>query len=329
MSFNNSHKRRSNNVATFLQKGKSIIMDANVNSLKDFTVEALVRAMVPIENVIKQYKNEWNIHYTKKNIVSEEYCSLASWTSSESQEYFANIILSISKPEATSDEGCKDEDFRNIHFLPSSRYLKKLVLRFVSGIEREGFVVEDSKLSEVLFSYLVSSKSSTAETSLLMPSKIDDGVPNPMQSCYVSFAIPSKFNCDRFAESYIQSPQKNDSLIGIRVFPFHNDVGIRKVWEAGCCLAEFFLEYPYYIQNKHILELGAGVGHTGMIIAACCGAKSVHMTDYTDATLSNLEHNLQINSLFLESRHVSLDSVTWVSSLLISMIIHVYYILLH
>jgi predicted nicotinamide N-methyase len=51
--------------------------------------------------------------------------------------------------------------------------------------------------------------------------------------------------------------------------------------------------------SQRVVELGAGVGLTGFVIAGCCGAKSVHMTDYTDACLLNLAHNILINNGWL------------------------------
>ena len=70
-------------------------MNSNSSYLSDFTVEALIRAMVPIESVMKQYKNEWNTILSKKDIASEEDCSTSSWTCPKSQEYFANVIVAI------------------------------------------------------------------------------------------------------------------------------------------------------------------------------------------------------------------------------------------
>jgi hypothetical protein len=51
-----------------------------------------------------------------------------------------------------------------------------------------------------------------------------------------------------------------------------------------------------------VVELGAGVGCTGLVAAGCCDAASVFLTDYTEACRINLEHNLQVNQSWLSSR---------------------------
>ena len=276
--------------------------------MKHFTPESLIRAMAPIETVIDQYiyqySNDCRDDPAEQDVEGED-GTVLTWTTVTSQEHFANILSSII-----------DDDRNMSSFSPSDRYLNKLLLRFVSRLEREGSMVEDETLSELLLSQLKSSSSSSRG--------VDLGFPNPMDSCHVSFLLnPSSSTTSSTAHQ--QSSQSNDkdanqsltttknSIVGIRVYPFHNDVGIRKVWEAGCCLAEFFLSYPSYVKDKHVLELGAGVGLTGLVVSACCGAKSVHMTDYTEGTLDNLKYNIDINESFLRHHSVQLDSVTSVS----------------
>lgn len=51
-----------------------------------------------------------------------------------------------------------------------------------------------------------------------------------------------------------------------------------------------------------MVELGAGVGCTGLVAAGCCDAASVFLTDYTETCRINLDHNLQINQSWLSSR---------------------------
>ena len=48
------------------------------------------------------------------------------------------------------------------------------------------------------------------------------------------------------------------------MFPHHNDVGVRKVWEAGAALAEYLIERPELVRGKTVCELGAGKSHTNM-----------------------------------------------------------------
>ena len=248
-----------------------------------FTTESLIRAMAPIEKVIDNFI--WS-HYRPHSSDQIPSSSPSSWTTLSSQNEFATTINAI----------------RN-ELSPFHRYMKKLVLRFVSRLEHEGeAVVEDETLSELLVSQLNSSCNSQANF------HFDEHVPSPMDNCYVSYKISSQ-NKDPKKESK-ENKFEYESLLHVQIFPFHNDVGIRKVWEAGACLAEFLMTYPHFVENKHVLEFGAGVGLTGLV-AATLAAKSVHLTDYTDSTLINLRNNIDINrSLWNEKCKVTSVSVT-------------------
>ena len=85
-----------------------------------------------------------------------------------------------------------------------------------------------------------------------------------------------------------------------------------RLWEAGACLAEYFLVNKRLSSGKNFIELGAGVGLTGLVVAGCCGATSVHMTDYTDACLLNMEHTIETNEEWLKKSGHSTSSVTQV-----------------
>ena len=44
--------------------------------------------------------------------------------------------------------------------------------------------------------------------------------------------------------------------------------------------AEFCVAHARWLEGKSVLELGAGVGMTGAVVATCCGAREVVLTDY-------------------------------------------------
>eukprot|EP00752_Nemacystus_decipiens_P003848 g3540.t1 len=93
--------------------------------------------------------------------------------------------------------------------------------------------------------------------------------------------------------------QREEEEAGGAFFPFRvanrdNEVGLR-VWEAGRALSEFCLAHSELLEGRSVLELGAGIGMTGMAVAASCGARQVVLTDYAPKVLSNLEHNVEIN----------------------------------
>ena len=150
-------------------------------------------------------------------------------------------------------------------FGPSERYMKRLITRYVNVLEEVGASVESESLLGLI----------------LRVSLSRNCMPSPEEACYLSFHIP-----------------ETQGLLRIRVFPYHNDVALR-LWEAGAALSEYFLQNSSMLTGRSVIELGAGVGLTGLVIAACCKPLTVHLTDCTDESRLNLEHNLRINEEWL------------------------------
>ena len=142
-------------------------------------------------------------------------------------------------------------------------------------------------------------------------------LPDPTSCSLVTFRIPKssskKSNDNDASTSTNNREDDDDDIIQIRTYPHHNDVGVAKVWEAGACLAEYIIYNPHCVEDKNVVELGAGVGLTGLIAAGVCQAKSMHMTDYTEVCLDNLSYNVDINEEWLRKRGVSPETVTGVS----------------
>lgn len=149
----------------------------------------------------------------------------------------------------------------------SDRYVKALVRSYVSILESKGEQVSSDLLMDLIFRM----------------SLTKEMTPHPEESCYICFRLPP---CDH-------------KLLKIRIYPYHNDVALR-LWEAGAMLAEYFLQYPEYVKGKRIIELGAGVGLTGLVVAGSCGAKDVFLTDFTEACRVNMAHNILINQDWLQ-----------------------------
>lgn len=158
-----------------------------------------------------------------------------------------------------------------------NRYTKALVRTYVSKLEKQGGVLNSDKLMDLVFRI----------------SLIKETIPHPEESCYLCFRIPPN----------------DDKLLKIRIYPFHNDVALR-LWEAGATLAEYFLEYPDFVQGKRVIELGAGVGLTGLVVAGSCGAEGVYLTDYTEVCRANMAHNILINQDWLQASRLDSSTVT-------------------
>ena len=91
----------------------------------------------------------------------------------------------------------------------------------------------------------------------------------------------------------------------LRVYPHHNDVKVRRVWEAGTCLVEYLIQHPAAVRGRSEMEVGSGVGLTGLLVAGLCRPIRVRLTYFTDICLTNLVHNVEVvNRHWLEGQGV-------------------------
>lgn len=255
----------------------------NNNKGMKFTSQQYLHALAPIDIVIDAFIEEEKTRLPSMNITDV-------W-SIQSQGRFAALISS--PPDASPDHLINADieiQFDDIEYLPSQKYVAKLVKRYTTRLETEGIELEDNNLASLVCHF-----------SMARISKL----PDPADSCFLAYRIPFQEG-----EGGIDlSRQMKYDLLGIRIYPHHNDVGVAKVWEAGACLAEYLMQHSDCVRGRRVIELGAGVGLTGLI-AAAIGAESVHMTDYTDATLENLSYNVSINNKWLADRGIDTGAVS-------------------
>ncbi|XP_035695099.1 protein-lysine N-methyltransferase EEF2KMT-like isoform X3 [Branchiostoma floridae] len=74
----------------------------------------------------------------------------------------------------------------------------------------------------------------------------------------------------------------------------HGTTGLR-TWEAGLCLAEWAVEHSALFEQKTVLELGSGMGLTGLVISSCCSPAHYIYSDCHPNVLANLWENLVLN----------------------------------
>ncbi len=287
----------------------------------DFSTEALIRAMhVPIDDVITRFKLE---QFQKLHIQQQQEdfdkTNDIYWTTEEAQGNFASILYTIIEPikqshrflyqkthVRNSDEhnDVTDDHHEQLIFKPTIRYIRKLMQRYAYMIEsKSSKQIENDDLAQLIMEYQFRSRMHKTFCNSNSSSH-DDTLPNPYESCHVSYILQHNTRYSSKSCDNIDCATNNNGIVGIKIYPHHNDVGVRKVWEAGAALAEYLIQNPHFVQNRSVCELGAGVGLTGIVIAGLCDTKSVHMTDYTDCTLENLEYNCVINyDWVVESRN--------------------------
>ena len=69
--------------------------------------------------------------------------------------------------------------------------------------------------------------------------------------------------------------------------------------------AEIIGELAHAVRGRSVMEVGSGVGLTGLVVTGLCRPSRVSLTDLTDACLTNLAHNVEVvNWDWLEGRGV-------------------------
>ncbi|NXJ03981.1 EF2KT methyltransferase, partial [Odontophorus gujanensis] len=76
-------------------------------------------------------------------------------------------------------------------------------------------------------------------------------------------------------------------------------------WDAALYLAEWAAENPGVFSNRTVLELGSGVGFTGLAICKTCNPKTYIFSDYHHCVLKQLRENIHLNGFTLEPETVS------------------------
>ena len=78
-----------------------------------------------------------------------------------------------------------------------------------------------------------------------------------------------------------------------------------KLWPSSIALLDVLKANPHLIQNKHVLEIGAGIGLPSLMMAAV--AKSIQISDYDEEAVALLQKNIE----HLELQNVEALQLDW------------------
>ncbi|XP_063759740.1 protein-lysine N-methyltransferase EEF2KMT isoform X2 [Eleginops maclovinus] len=83
-------------------------------------------------------------------------------------------------------------------------------------------------------------------------------------------------------------------------------------WEAALYLTEWALEHQQAFSGRTVLELGSGVGLTGITICRSCSPKRYVFSDCHPRVLQTLQDNVQLNSVTQRAPpHVTVQELDW------------------
>lgn len=158
-------------------------------------------------------------------------------------------------------------------YAPQRSYTSRFLKKYISLIENSGHEVHDELMQEFML--------------LLRNDRQDD-----LDLHYLTFSL------------------KEDVTATVRVAGYCNQVGMR-IWEAGYYLSEYVLQNADRFCGKRVLELGSGVGLTGISLAVCGNPSYVLLTDYVPQVMLNLEYNIELNMANVGSTILTLGTVDW------------------
>jgi methyltransferase-like protein 23 len=64
-----------------------------------------------------------------------------------------------------------------------------------------------------------------------------------------------------------------------------------KLWPSSIAMLDALMAHPHLIQNKHVLEIGAGIGLPSLMMAPI--TKSIHISDYDKEAVDLLQKNIE------------------------------------
>ncbi|KAG0504748.1 hypothetical protein M758_N021500 [Ceratodon purpureus] len=192
--------------------------------------------------------------------------------SNDAQTFFLEKCL--------NDETCK-------LYPPGWLYLRRTLKEIILAAEKDGEEVLDG-LYDLHAVYLLPSQDGSSE---LAP------------KCYKSYTyrVPAKSRAYLACKAgYKKFLEDTEQLATLRVSlnMLEGDTGCSS-WPAGLLLSEFVLSHPELFYGQNCVEVGAGAGMVGVLLARI-GASKVLLTDGSLATLANMRHNLSINNVKVE-----------------------------
>ncbi|XP_030645619.1 protein-lysine N-methyltransferase EEF2KMT [Chanos chanos] len=116
--------------------------------------------------------------------------------------------------------------------------------------------------------------------------------------CYKTYLLPSG-DAVSLAESVAVISEGTTGLV---------------TWEAALYLAEWALEHPQSFSGRTVLELGSGVGLTGIVVCRSCKPAKYVFSDCHSTVLQRLRDNIQHNGLTNQNTpgtSVSVEELDW------------------
>ncbi|KAK6857338.1 hypothetical protein PG995_007525 [Apiospora arundinis] len=181
---------------------------------------------------------------------------------------------------------------------PPARYQIRVLKELVSRIEASIDDWEQHGVSDDLMSQL----------SELLASPLPEELIAVQQKSYVTYS-QSLLSGDTGPEAGAD-PYPHVTLLESRhLISAGGTTGLR-TWEAALHLGQYLCTQPTLVQNKRVLELGAGTGYVSILCAKHLAPAQVIASDGSDDVVANLPENFYLNGL-QDSRAISVMDLKW------------------
>lgn len=146
----------------------------------------------------------------------------------------------------------------------------------------------------------------------VLHARLGDAGLSPDDLHHVSYTVPTSDQQRRESVNALVLASPDALVVTCRVASVFNEVGL-KIWQAGWYLAEYVITHVDVFADKTVLELGAGVGFTGLVLAHVARPKRVVLSDYGASVMQNLRYNAEVNAAGVTCPVdvVTLDWETW------------------
>jgi predicted nicotinamide N-methyase len=84
-----------------------------------------------------------------------------------------------------------------------------------------------------------------------------------------------------------------------------------KIWKSSVILSKYLIKNKNVINDKYVLEIGAGTGVCGLVCATL-NAKKVYLSDRDPGVLKLLDYNIEVNKEKINSS-VEVVSLDWIN----------------
>jgi predicted nicotinamide N-methyase len=261
----------------------------------NFSAKSLLKACAPVDIVLERFRSE---QQEKTRDDTDNRDAVLDEDDGLIHQEFSALVAPYAL-QGDDDGQDADENATIKLCCPPNRYMKNMVRQYMKNMEQQGVAIENDNFLSLYYKLCVIQPISSICGAKKSALAFMD-YPDPNESGYVTFHLPVA-RTPLAVSSPTHAPhstlREGDSIdLSLRVLPYHNDVGVQKVWEAGAALAEFLFSEPQHVGGRKVIEVGAGVGLTSLMTIFCFGAQSVHMTDFTQATLDNLQNNRDLNT---------------------------------